>query len=143
MAKCKYCGEEISRLDKDNCPFCGGRKPLEGMDDSTQDMTKSLAELNIEAPKQKSKVIAAILAFTFGIFGAHSFYLGKYKIGFIILAISLTSIAGLGSILFFTVLQNAFGYLIPFFVMEAIMIAVGVSLLVRHDIKDANGEFLK
>ena len=49
MAKCKYCGAEISRLDKDNCPFCGGRKPLEGVDDSTQDMTKSLAELNIES----------------------------------------------------------------------------------------------
>ena len=143
MAKCKYCGAEISRLDKDNCPFCGGRKPLEGVDDSTQDMTKSLAELNIEEPKQKSKIVAAILAITLGIFGAHSFYLGKHKIGFIILTISVATIAGIGSIFFFTLIHNAFGYLIPYFVMEAIMIAVGVSLIVRHDIKDSAGEFLK
>lgn len=143
MAKCKYCGAEISRLDKDNCPFCGGRKPLEGMDDSTQDMTKSLAELNIEAPKQKSKLIAAILAFTLGMFGVHSYYLGKYKIGLIILAITLGSIGGVGSILYFAIMHNVFGYLIPLFVMEAIMICVGVSILVRHDVRDNTGEFLK
>lgn len=143
MAKCKYCGEEISRLDKDNCPFCGGRKPLEGMDDSTQDMTKSLAELNIDSPKQKSKIIAAILAFTLGIFGCHCFYLGKHKIALIILAISLVSIGGIGSILFFALMHNVFAYLIPLFLMEAIMIGVGVSILVRHDVKDNSGEFLK
>ena len=145
MPKCKNCGSEISRLDKDVCPFCGARKPLEGIDDSTQDMTKALEtlqELGVE-PKSKSKIVAAILAFTLGIFGAHCYYLGKYKIGLIALAISLTSIAGVGSILFFAVFHNALGYLIPFFIMEALMIGVGVSYLVRHDITDANGEFLK
>ena len=146
MARCKYCGAEISRLDKDNCPFCGGRKPLEGEDDSTQDMTKSLRDLHIEEtnlPKHKSKIVAAILAFVLGIFGAHNYYLGKYKIGLITLGISVASIAGIGSILYFAVLHNVLGYLIPYFVMEALMIGVGVSLLVRHDVSDANGEFLK
>lgn len=145
MAKCKYCGAEISRLDKENCPFCGGRKPLEGEDMTTQDMTKALESLNGvgELPKPKSKIIAAILAFVFGIFGAHNYYLGKYKIGLITFGISAITIAGIGSILFFAVLHNIFGYLIPFFVMEALMIGVGISFLLRHDISDANGEFLK
>lgn len=145
MARCKYCGEEISRLDKDICPFCGGKRPLEDVDASTQDMTKALEtlqELGIE-PKSKSKTIAALLAFFLGIFGAHNFYLGKYKIGFITLGISLASIAGIGSILFFVVFHNVLGYLIPYFIMEALMIAVGISFLVRADITDANGEFLK
>ncbi len=144
MAKCKYCGSEISRLDKENCPFCGGRKPLEGEDMTTQDMTKALESLNgIELPKPKSKIIAAILAFVFGIFGVHNYYLGKYKIGLITFGISAITIAGIGSILFFAVLHNVFGYLIPFFVMEALMIGVGLSFLLRHDIQDSRGEFLK
>lgn len=145
MAKCKYCGAPISRLDKDNCPFCGGRKPLEGLDDSTEDMTKALDDLKVsgDVPKAKSKIIAAILAFIFGIFGAHCYYLGKYRIGLIVLGISIASIAGVGSILYFAALHNVFGYLIPFFVMEVLMIGVGVSILVRHDIVDVNGEFIK
>ena len=145
MAKCKYCGSEISRLDKETCPFCGGKRPLEGIDNSTQDMTKALEtlqEMGVE-PKSKSKVIAAILAFLLGIFGVHNYYLGKYKIGLITLGISIVTIGGLGSILTFLVMHNVFGYLIPYFVMEALMIAVGVSFLVRADISDANGEFLK
>ena len=145
MPKCKNCGSEISRLDKDICPFCGARKPLEGLDDSTQDMTKALEtlqELGVE-PKSKSKIISAVLAFVLGIFGAHCYYLGKYKIGLIILGISLATIGGIGSILFFLVFHNVLGYLIPFFLMEGIMIGVGLSYLLRHDITDANGEFLK
>ena len=145
MPKCKNCGSEISRLDKDICPFCGARKPLEGLDDSTQDMTKALEtlqELGVE-PKSKSKIISAVLAFVLGIFGAHCYYLGKYKIGLIILGISIATIGGIGSILFFLVFHNVLGYLIPFFLMEGIMIGVGLSYLLRHDITDANGEFLK
>lgn len=145
MAKCKYCGAEISRLDKDICPFCGGRKPLLEDNNQTQDITKALEglqELGIE-PRTKSKIIAALLAFFLGIFGAHNYYLGKHKIGLITLGISLFSIGGIGTILFFTALHNAFAYLIPYFVMETLMIIVGVSLLVRNDIKDSTGEFLR
>jgi len=144
MAKCKYCGETISRLDKEVCPFCGGRKPLVDNDYATEDMTKALDSIaESERPKAKSKIIAAILAFLLGIFGVHSYYLGRYKLGLIVLGISLFSIGGLGSIFFFTIFHSVFAYLIPMFVMEALMIAVGVSYLVRADITDANGDFLK
>lgn len=145
MARCKYCGAEISRLDKDNCPFCGGRKPLEGVDDSTQDMTTALEGLNIseDGYKTKSKIVAAILAFVLGVLGVHNYYLGKYKIGLITLLITVVSVAGVGSILFFAALHNVLAYLIPYFVMEALMIGVGLSYLFRHDVSDANGEFLK
>ena len=145
MAKCKYCGAEISRLDKDICPFCGKTKPLDGVDSSTQDMTKAfetLKEMGVE-PRQKSKIIAAILAFILGVFGVHNYYLGKYKIGLITLGITLVSVGGIGSILYFALMHNIFAYLIPYFVMEFLMILVGVSLLVRNDISDVNGDFLK
>ena len=145
MAKCKYCGSEISRLDKDLCPFCGGRKPLEGLDDSTEDMTKALEglkDLDV-TPKGKSKIVAALLAIFLGLVGGHAIYLGKYKIALFTFIISVITIGGFGTIAFFTFLQNAFAYLIPFFVMEALMIITGIALLTRSDVSDVNGEFLK
>lgn len=143
MAKCKYCGETINRLDKDICPFCGQPKPLGGVDDSTEDFTTAFEPLNSNPIKQKSKIIAAILAFLLGVFGCHDYYLGKYKVGLITLGITFVFIGGLGTILFFTCLNNALAFLIPYFIIEALMIAAGIAFLVRHDIKDARGEFLK
>ena len=144
MAKCKYCGETISRLDKEVCPFCGGRKPLLDNEYQTEDMTKALDSLKEEdRPKAKSKIVAAILTFLLGIFGVNSYYLGRYKLGLIVLGISALSIGGVGTIFFFTFLHNVFAYLIPLFVMEALMIGVGISYLVRADVTDAHGEFLK
>ena len=145
MARCKYCGAEISRLDKDNCPFCGGRKPLEGIDSSTQDMTKALEDLKDldDLPAQKSKKLAAFLAIVGGVFGLHEFYLGKAKIALLYIALSLIWIGGVGSLLFFSVFPNPFAYLIPFFVWEAILIVVGILIYVRPDIIDSRGGFLK
>lgn len=146
MAKCKYCNAQISRLDKEICPFCGGLRPLEGVDNTTQDFTKAFEPLSEEAKniKYKSKVVTAVLAFLIGFLGGHSFYLGFKKVGFITIAISLALIGGLGSLLFFTnLLHNALAFLIPYFAIEACMIDVGVSCLIKHDVVDARGEFLK
>ena len=145
MAKCKYCGEEISRLDKENCPFCGGRRPLEGVDDSTQDMTKALEDLrdlDFE-PRKKSKIVAGLLAIFLGVFGAHELYLGKFKTALIIFLIHAVCIGGVGTAMFFSFLPNAFAYLIPYFIFEILAIIVGVNIILRPDIVDGKGEFLK
>ena len=144
MAKCKYCHENITRLDREVCPFCGGLKPLEGTDDSTQDITKVIGQVeHADEIKLHSKLVAALLTFFLGIFGANLFYLGRYKKGFIALAICLGIIGGFGSILFFTVWKSPFAYLVFYFVLEALMIAVGVGYLTKHNITDSNGAFLK
>ena len=123
MAKCKYCHENITRLDREVCPFCGGLKPLEGTDDSTQDITKVISQVeHAKDLKLHSKVVAAILAFVLGVFGAHTFYLGKYKKGLIILAISAILIGGLGSLIFFIAWKNVFAYLIFHFLILFIYI---------------------
>ena len=145
MARCKYCHESITRLDKEVCPFCGGLKPLEGTDDSTQDITKVIGQVeNTESLKLHSKVVAAILAILFGVFGANLFYLGKFKKGLIVLAISVLFIVGFGSILFFAIpWHNALAFLIFYFILEALMIGVGIAYLTKHNITDKNGAFLK
>lgn len=144
MAKCKYCHESITRLDREVCPFCGGLKPLEGTDDSTQDITKVIGQVeHAENLKLHSKLVAALLAFFLGIFGANLFYLGKTKKALSVLAISLLFIGGLGSLIFFLAWSSPFAYLIFYFILEAMMIAVGVGYLVKHSITDSNGAFLK
>lgn len=50
----------------------------------------NLNETNKSSTWIKNKYIAAFLAIVFGTFGAHKFYLGKYKIGTIYLILSFT-----------------------------------------------------
>ena len=146
MPKCKICHSQISRLDKEVCPFCGARKPLEGQDDTTEDITKAFDAIKESVPplKYKKKIIASLLAFFLGVFGAHMFYLGKKKNGFIILACTLVFISTVGCFLFFTgFLRNVFAFLIPYFVIELLMIISAIMILVRNDIKDGRGEYLQ
>ena len=145
MPKCRYCHEQISRLDKDICPFCGGKKPLEGVDDSTIDITKAFdpVELKKQHLLPKSKKIAAVLCFICGIFGLDEFYISRPKHALITLVITLLLIGGVGSILFFCALKNVFGYLIPYFTCETYFILKGVYFLLSPTIKDGRGEFLK
>lgn len=148
MHKCKYCGAQLSKLDKDICPFCGGLKPLEGLNDETEDITKSLESLSFEEKESlgepKSKLIAFFLTLFLGIFGIHSFYLGFKRVGLITLGITVTFIAGFGSILFFSeAIHNALAFFIPYFVLEGFMIVVSLMYLLRSDVKDARGEFLR
>ncbi len=146
MPKCKACGEELSRLDKDICPFCGTRKPLEGIDNVTQDFTKAFDPIkcNLEEVKHKSKIVAGILAIILGVFGAHMFYLKRAKYGFILIGITVLFIATLGCVLFFTgAIPNVLAFLIPYFILETLMIISGVMILTRHDFVDGNGEFLR
>ena len=145
MAKCKYCHEVISRLDKEICPFCGGLKPLEGTDTTTQDVTKVIDQ--VEQPvkiKHKKRVIAALLAVTVGIFGLHQIYMGKYKKGLIFGGCLIAFMGLLGLFDFFVVgLKSFWAFLIPYFIVEAFMIYVGFVFLTNHTIQDGHGEFLE
>ena len=144
MAKCKYCHEVISRLDKDICPFCGGIKPLEGTDTSTQDVTKVIDQLENQVEiKHKKRIIAALLAIFLGFLGLHQVYLGKYKKALFTAIISLFCIGVVGTILFFAIKwHSVFAYLIPFFLVEGYMLFCGYVYLTNHSIQDSLGEFL-
>ena len=89
-------------------------------------------------------MLTLVLAILLGIFGVHSFYLGYKRNGLVALAISAVTIGGGGSILFFSgALPNALAFLIPYFVLEALMIAFSVIYMFRADLRDARGEFLR
>lgn len=145
MAQCKYCHANITRIDKEVCPFCGGKRPLDGTDTSTQDVTKIIDQLeNTVEIKHKKRIVAAILAALFGFLGAQHFYLGKHKKGLITALICLCFIGGVGLILFFAVKwHNAFAFLIPYFVTEIYSLFSAFVYLTKHNIQDSHGEFLE
>ena len=145
MAQCKYCHASITRIDKEVCPFCGGKRPLDGTDTSTQDVTKIVDQLeNAVEIKHKKRIVAALLAIFFGFLGAPHFYLGKTKKGFLMMSICLCFISAFGLLLFFAFsLRNVWAILIPYFVTELYSIATAVIYLTNHSIQDSHGEFLE
>lgn len=64
MAKCPNCGAD---LENNKCTFC--------------DYVYVPAAVVVENVSDKSKVIAALLCFFLGGFGAHHFYVGKPVMG--------------------------------------------------------------
>ena len=145
MAKCKYCHENISRLDKEICPFCGGKRPLDGTDTTTQDVTKIINQIDgCEKIKHKKRIIAALLSILFGFLGAPLFYLGKNKKGFLKALICIIFIGGVGSFfLAFTTLNPFVCYLIPFCIVELYSLFKAYTYLTNRSIQDSSGEFLE
>ena len=145
MAQCKYCHNRITRIDKEVCPFCGGKRPLDGTDTSTQDVTKIIDQLeNPVEIKHKKRLVAAILAVLFGFLGAPHYYLGKTRKGLITALICVSFIGGVGLILIFLAkLTNALAFLIPYFVVELYCIFTAFVYLTKHSIQDSHGEFLE
>ncbi len=147
MPKCKYCHENITKFDKEICPFCGGKKPLEGVDDSTYDITqfvdimkKSDQEVKF---KQRKRVTNGLLCMFLGIFGADAFYLGFKKIGFIRLIIDIVIYAAISLILFFFTELSFYSFIIPFGVLFIIYFIIGIINLSIRGKKDINGVFLR
>lgn len=147
MPKCKYCHENITKFDKEICPFCGGKKPLEGVDDSTYDITqfvdimkKSDQEVKF---KQRKRVANGLLCMFLGIFGADAFYLGFKKIGFIRLIIDILIYAAISLILFFFTELSFYSFIIPFGALFIIYFIIGIINLSIRGKKDINGVFLR
>lgn len=147
MPKCKYCHENITKFDKEICPFCGGKKPLEGVDDSTYDITqfvdimkKSDQEVKF---KQRKRVTNGLLCMFLGIFGADAFYLGFKKIGFIRLIIDIVIYVTISLILFFFTELSFYSFIIPFGVLFIIYFIIGIINLSIRGKKDINGVFLR
>lgn len=144
MPRCKYCSASLTRLDKNICPFCGGKEPLDGDASLTLDVTKVLDKVNVvDAPiKKKSRIIIAILAIIFGFCGGHAFYLRKIKLGIIYSLITIF-LLGLSLILYFFTPLTIWAFLIPYLVYEIYFIIVAIYYLVKKDLVDIHGVPLK
>lgn len=78
----KFCGDcgEVIKIKAEICPKCGVRQlPVPSV-------------LGVSAPNGKNKIVAALLAFFLGGFGAHKFYLGQVGLGILYLIFFWTMI---------------------------------------------------
>lgn len=141
MYKCRHCGAKISRLNKDTCPLCGGRFPLEGMEDETRDLTQTLATIDVSDIKVHSRITAMLLAFFLGFFGINEFYLGYKRAGIVLISCSVVVITA--SVLLYLFLHhNVLFLIIPLVLYELLLVIQGLSYL-RVGVKDASGELLR
>ena len=147
MPKCKYCGENITKFDKEICPFCGGKKPLEGVESYTVDITQTINTVDkktVENYKQHSKLVNSLLCMFLGIFGADSFYLGHFKLGISRLLVGLIYIISLFCILYFAVnLEILYSLLISIGSFSVVSFILGIIGFFLNSRKDSNGAFLK
>ena len=148
MPYCRNCGSRITKFDKDMCPVCGTKKPLEGVSSDTIEIT---SELNIHSKEGKKqyqahfRMTAFILSSFIGWTGAAFFYL-KYKlVGLIWLLVNLTVLGGLGVLFVFLAggPKEWVGYLVSPAIVYLVNIATGLFFLFKKDLKDANGEFIR
>lgn len=149
MPKCRFCGESITKFDKDICPFCGEKKPLEGVDNATIDITQFIETLPEDQKdikfKQHKKIINILLCMFLGYFSADLFYIGFVKYGFIRLAINVSMNIVAAITLYFSIneLGILWAILYPFFGVVIVYFINAIILLFSKDRKDAHGVLLK
>lgn len=146
MPYCRSCGARITKFEKDMCPICGAKNPLEGASSDTIEVTSEL-DINEKTNRKIYKAhfrFDTFMWFSFlGFTGAGFFYLNFKKVGYIWLAANLAFIGGLIA-LFVALLspKSWISYVAPIALTYVINMAIGVYYLVKKDVKDGNGEFI-
>lgn len=147
MPYCRNCGSRITKFDKDMCPVCGMKKPLEGVSSDTIEIT---SELDIHSKEGKKQYQAHFRLTTFILFsflgwtGAGFFYLKFKKLGLFWLLGNLVVLLGLG-ILFVLLIgyKEVLGYFVSPALVYIVNIGVGIFFMAKKDLKDGNGEFIR
>lgn len=149
MPKCKYCGENITKFDKEICPFCGEKNPIDTEKEETCDVTQTLNTVNINTKekiniKEHKKVVNFVLCLLLGLFGVDSFYLGYKKEGLIRIISTLLIYGGCFSLFYFLVFANnlVLSLTIPLAIIYFIYIVLSIVILIKRS-KDHNGVFLR
>ena len=145
MPNCRNCGARLSKFDKDICPVCGTKNPLEGVSSETVEIT-SQVDLSGFAAGQKvmrHRKSMLLLSCLIGFTGAMFFYLKNKKFGILWFLINLGSIAGI-TILLFTLphLHIALSLVIGFIFSYICNVILGLLYFFKPNLKDAEGEFV-
>lgn len=144
MPNCKNCGARISKFDKDICPVCGTKNPLEGVSSETVEITSQI-DLNnfVEGQKvvcRRKKMLILFLAC--GFTAAQFFYLKKKKFAVIWLIINLVLMAAIYFLISMFRTPLAVCIIVAVlssYVLNSIMGAIYYFL---PDLKDGEGEFV-
>ena len=144
MPNCKNCGARISKFDKDICPVCGTKNPLEGVSSETVEITSQI-DLNnfVEGQKvvcRRKKMLILFLACGFS--AAQFFYLKRKKFAVLWLIINLVIMAAVYFLISMFRTPLAVCIIVAVlstYILNSIMGAIYYFL---PDLKDGEGEFV-
>lgn len=144
--KCKNCGVELTKFDKEFCPHCGEKNPILDFHDSS-DTTQTLDKVLDEDKNFKIKsfkLFSIFLAFL-GFFAAELFYIGKIKQALINLSINIVLYVILFMIIYFSNTELlVLALLLPFAIIFAVYLILGIIFYFKKfNIKDKFGVYLK
>lgn len=141
MPICKNCGSRISKFDKDLCPICGEKHPIDPLQGDTLDVTSQIQlhpELEVKAKNRRTIFLLSLLL---GFTGAQHFYLGYKLRGFVNIALYILILVGsfFGLNLFLNTLPVI---LLLIAILFVINIAQAIYFISNHNYKDSNGELI-
>ncbi len=145
MPICKNCGSRITKFDKDICPICGERNPIDEGSDVTQDITGVIGKVgnDLNLSKMRKRKTMIILAYTLGFVGAPFFYIGYVKNALVWMLINL--VLAVPAVLL--PLLNKHPLWVGFVIMAAVLvlsnIIIGTLMTIKHNFKDSYGELIK
>lgn len=144
MPNCRSCGTRLTKFEKDLCPICGSKNPLEGVSSETIEITSQIDGVSeqLKGFHQKSRSVCFILSIFIGFSGAAYFYQRKILKGFLWFIGNLFIYGGLAATFFFLEL-GWLTWVLPIIIVYVINIAMGFYFLYIRDYKDGGGNFLK
>ena len=145
MPNCKNCGTRLSKFDKDICPICGFKKPLDGVESHTVEVTSEIQSITGDIKYHtRSRVVACFLSIFFGWTGAPFYYLLYYFAGSVFTLVELGFAGALFAIWYFAVhLELILSIIIPIAILYGFNLILGIIFLYYHDLKDGRGDFIK
>lgn len=146
MPKCKNCKKNITKFDKQICPWCGEINPISGDNYQTTDITETIETIEFENKdefKRKNKTNYILLSILLGIFGIDQLYLG-FKGRFLI----KLSINGFIYIMCLFMFKNfihniSLLFLLPLLILLILNIIYCFISSFLMNLKDVNGVLLK
>lgn len=145
MPSCRNCGARLSKFDKDICPVCGTKNPLQGVSSETIEIT---SQVDMSDFKEGQKIVKRrktmlLIALLLGWTGAMFFYLKKAKAGFIWLLINIILLAASFSLFYFALSMNiALSIVFPIVLIYVYNAICAVLFYCTKDLKDGEGEFV-
>ena len=145
MPNCRNCGARLSKFDKDICPVCGTKDPLQGVSSETVEIT---SQIDLSGFKEGQKIVRRrktllILFIACGFTGAQFFYLKKKKFAILWLVINLLVMGGLFFLLsMMNGIPLAVAIIVPIVLAYLVNSVMGLIYHFLPDLKDGEGEFV-
>lgn len=147
MPKCRNCGEEITKFDKDICPYCGFKEPYDIDEYKTRDVTQTIDMIKDENNHIDfiihKKIIAFVFCLLLGFFSIDLVYLGYKKLAIVRTIINFVISSILFLFIFFLTELGFYSLLIAIGIPVSIYFFYSFSYLLRRGIRDSNGVYIK